>query len=153
VLRVYVIFICMLCRSHATAIFTYLHKSHIYEEFHLLGLMLCSPLKVNWHFGGTSRLHLQGRRISQARTQHENRRQAEQLCLPPTFTLVSCLSYSSTLKMETTCSSETSVDFQRTTLSYVTEDRTLHKHRCGNLRSYISSLRPKSCHLTERDVN
>jgi hypothetical protein len=27
--------------------------------------------------------------------------------------------------MEVTCSSETSVDFQRTTLRYITEDRTL----------------------------
>jgi hypothetical protein len=30
--------------------------------------------------------------------------------------LVSCLAYSSTLKMEAKCSSETSVEFQRTTL-------------------------------------
>jgi hypothetical protein len=32
-------------------------------------ITLCSPLKVNRHFGGTCRLHLQGRRISQARNQ------------------------------------------------------------------------------------
>jgi hypothetical protein len=31
------------------------------------------------------------------------------------FILVSCLAYSSTLKMEVVCSSETSVEFQRTT--------------------------------------
>jgi hypothetical protein len=31
----------------------------------------CSPLKFNRHFGGTCRLHLQGRRISQARNQRE----------------------------------------------------------------------------------
>jgi hypothetical protein len=31
----------------------------------------CSPLNVNRHFGGTCRLHLHGRRISQARDQHE----------------------------------------------------------------------------------
>jgi hypothetical protein len=30
-------------------------------------IMLCSPLSVNWRFGGTYRLHLQGRRISWAR--------------------------------------------------------------------------------------
>jgi hypothetical protein len=47
------------------------------------------------------------------------------LCLPPAFTLVSCLAYSSTLKMEAKCSSETSVDFQRTTRHYIPEDRTL----------------------------
>jgi hypothetical protein len=31
----------------------------------------CSPLKVNQSFGGTCRLHLQDRRISQAKNQHE----------------------------------------------------------------------------------
>jgi hypothetical protein len=30
-----------------------------------------SPMKVNWRFGGICRLHLQGRRISRARNQHE----------------------------------------------------------------------------------
>jgi hypothetical protein len=44
--------------------------------------------------------------------------------LPLAFTLVSCLAYSSILKMESTYSSETSVDFQRTTRRYVPEDRT-----------------------------
>jgi hypothetical protein len=29
--------------------------------------MPCSPLKVNWRFGGTYRLHIQGQRISRAR--------------------------------------------------------------------------------------
>jgi hypothetical protein len=48
------------------------------------------------------------------------------LCLPPAFTPVSCLAYSSTLKMEAKCSSETSVDFQRTTRSYIPEYRTLY---------------------------
>jgi hypothetical protein len=38
--------------------------------------------------------------------------------LPPAFTLVSCLTYSSTLKMAATCSSETSVDFQLTIRRY-----------------------------------
>jgi hypothetical protein len=52
------------------------------------------------------------------------------------FTLVFCLAYSSTLKMEATCSSETSVDFQRTTRRYIPEDKTLHNHRCENLKLY-----------------
>jgi hypothetical protein len=50
-----------------------------------------SPLKVNLHFGGTYRLH-----ISVA-------------LLATCLTLVSCLAYSSTLKMEATYASETSV--------------------------------------------
>jgi hypothetical protein len=39
--------------------------------------------------------------------------------------------------MEAIYSSETSVDFQRTTRRYTPEDRTLHDHRYENLRSYI----------------
>jgi hypothetical protein len=34
-------------------------------------IMTCGPLKVNWRFGGTCRLHLQGRRISRAWNEHE----------------------------------------------------------------------------------
>jgi hypothetical protein len=32
---------------------------------------LCAPLRVDRRFCGTCRFHLQGRRISQARSQHE----------------------------------------------------------------------------------
>jgi hypothetical protein len=39
--------------------------------------------------------------------------------------------------MEATCSSETLVDFQRTSRRYIPEDSTLHDHRCENLKSYI----------------
>jgi hypothetical protein len=35
---------------------------------------------------------------------------------------------------------ETSVDFHRTTLRYVPEDKTLHNRRCDFLRSYNRSL-------------
>jgi hypothetical protein len=45
-----------------------------------LDIMPCSPLRVNWRFGGTYRLHLQGRRISRARTQRGSRWQTE-LCI------------------------------------------------------------------------
>jgi hypothetical protein len=38
--------------------------------------------------------------------------------------------YSSTLKMDSTCSCETSVDFQRTTRRYIPEHRTLQCHSC-----------------------
>jgi hypothetical protein len=58
------------------------------------------------------------------------------LCLPPAFTLVSCSAYSSTLKMEAICSSETSVDIQQPTWRYIPEDSTLQNHRCENLKSY-----------------
>jgi hypothetical protein len=116
----------------------------------------CDPLKDSRRFGVTCRLHLRGRKISQARNQRESRRQVGSgfrrryvpskrqlifnglhgvspawkqvtrwLCLPPAFTLVSCSSYSSTLKMEAICPSETSADFQRKTRHYVPEDRIL----------------------------
>jgi hypothetical protein len=48
----------------------------------------CSPLNVNRRFGGTYRLHLQGRKISSARNQRESRWQAELLSLPPAFLLI-----------------------------------------------------------------
>jgi hypothetical protein len=44
--------------------------------------------------------------------------------------------WKSTNISEATCSSETSVNFQRTTRRYILEDRTLHNHRCENLKSY-----------------
>jgi hypothetical protein len=38
--------------------------------------------------------------------------------------------------MEAICSSETSVDFQRTTWCYMPGDINLHNHNCENLLSY-----------------
>jgi hypothetical protein len=82
----------------------------------------CSPLKDNRRLGGKYRLHLQGRRKIRVRVQ--------QLCLAPAFTLASGSDYSSTLTMEAKYSSETSIDFQRTTCRYVPEDSsTLHNYR------------------------
>jgi hypothetical protein len=45
------------------------------------------------------------------------------------FELVSCLAYTSTLKMEATCFSETSVAFQRTTRRYILKNVTVHTKR------------------------
>jgi hypothetical protein len=45
------------------------------------------------------------------------------------FMLVSCLTYSSTLKMEAVCSSETPVYFQLSTQLCIPEDRTVHNLR------------------------
>jgi hypothetical protein len=41
--------------------------------------------------------------------------------------------------MEATYTSETSVDLQRTTRRYISEDRILHNHRCKYLKSYPPS--------------
>jgi hypothetical protein len=40
--------------------------------------------------------------------------------------------------MEAIFSSETSVEFQRTTLCYIPEYSTVQNHRCENLKSYIN---------------
>jgi hypothetical protein len=45
------------------------------------------------------------------------------------FILVSCLTYSAVLKIETVCSSETSVDFDQITHYFIIEDRTLQTKR------------------------
>jgi hypothetical protein len=63
----------------------------------------CSPLKTSRLFGGTCRLHFQGRKKS------VNQKKTADLAI--CFILVYCLAYSLTLKMQPTCSSETSVDF------------------------------------------
>jgi hypothetical protein len=73
---------------------------------------MCRPVKVDRCFGRTCHLHLQGRRIRQNSVKAELR-------LPLAFTLVSCLDYSSTFKMEATCCSETSAYFKRTTRRYI----------------------------------
>jgi hypothetical protein len=70
----------------------------------------CSPLSFNRRFGGTNRLHLQGRRNK----------------FPPACLLVFAELISSTLKMEALWSSETSVATQQTTRLHIQEDDTLH---------------------------
>jgi hypothetical protein len=69
-----------------------------------------SPLIINWHFRWKYHPHHQGQEISQDKTD-----KAE---LATGFMLVSYLAYSSTLKTEMTFSSETSLDFQQTTLYF-----------------------------------
>jgi hypothetical protein len=53
------------------------------------------------------------------------------------FIPVSCLAYFSNLKMEATCSYETSFDLERATQLYMPEGLTLHNHQWENLKSYI----------------
>jgi hypothetical protein len=63
------------------------------------------------------------------------RRTGEEALFATCFTLVSCLAYSYTLKMEAICFSETSVDSQWTTWYYILEEITLHNHVCENVKS------------------
>jgi hypothetical protein len=91
----------------------------------------CSLLKVNRRFGGVCRLHLKDRIIIQKRKQRENGWQA--------FTLVYCLAYYSTLKMEATYFSESlcwpSTDYT----ALYPRDRTLHNRRFEKLNTYDHS--------------
>jgi hypothetical protein len=48
----------------------------------------------------------------------------EEILFLPTITLVSCSAYSSTLKMEVACSTETLIDFEWITRRYIPEDIT-----------------------------
>jgi hypothetical protein len=49
--------------------------------------------------------------------------------------LVSCLDYTSTLKMKSVRSSKTSVDFYRILSLFITQHRILHRHCCENFES------------------
>jgi hypothetical protein len=93
-------------------------KSTIFQD-----ITPCSPLEVNRRFGEIYRLHLQVWRISQARNQPENRWQAEQ----------------SILKIEAICSSETSVEFQRTTC-FISEDSIQDLFSCTWLFLYSAKM-------------
>jgi hypothetical protein len=63
------------------------------------GITSYRPMKVNWRFGGTYRLHFQGRRWGDMFFRN--------------------------------------VGWRR----YIAEDRTLHKHRCENHKSYVVNIR------------
>jgi hypothetical protein len=74
-------------------------------------IMLCRPLKVNWHFGRTYGLHPQGRRTSRARYQVTSR-------------LASCSTSSSALKMEATFPQKLRLNFNG--LCDVTSQKIVH---------------------------
>jgi hypothetical protein len=94
------------------------HSHHIFWD-----ITPSSPLKFNRRFRGIWRLYLQKPAWSRVLT-------------ATCFKLVSCLPYSWTLKVEATCYSETTVDFQWNTRLYIPGDRTLHNHCSKNLKSY-----------------
>jgi hypothetical protein len=85
------------------------------EEFCILDVKPCSPLKVNQCFGRTS-----------SGSKKPGWQKVVNRAVDP--------------EMEATCSSETSVDFQRTTRRYIPEERILHNSRCENLKSYRGVL-------------
>jgi hypothetical protein len=75
----------------------------------------CSPLKVSRLFGGICRIHLQDRRMSRTRNQPEARsNQSNRLA-----EISDCIGNGREMR-------DSTFDFQRTTLRYIPEDRTLH---------------------------
>jgi hypothetical protein len=86
----------------------------------------CSPLEIKRRYGGICRLHLHSRRKVKKETS------VKPVLIATQFMLVSFLAYYFILKMETTYSSETTVDIQRTARHYISEDRT-HHEICFNL--------------------
>jgi hypothetical protein len=88
---------------------------------------------MNRHFGGTYRLHLQGRKIRERGTSVSSWLHAGSLQSP--VHAGSSLADFSALKMEAIRSSETSVH-TRSTQGHIPEDGIPHSHRCENLKSY-----------------
>jgi hypothetical protein len=93
-----------------------------YEEYNLRGLTPCSPLGFNQRFGGTYRLHLQGRRNK------FSRKPASKQVASRIWFFAELIS--STVKMKAICSSETSVEAQRATRRHIPEDDTLQINSC-----------------------
>jgi hypothetical protein len=91
-------------------------------------------LKVNWCSGGTYRLHLQGRKISQA---------------TKCFMLLSHFDYSSAWKSRWLVPPK--FWLSKNTLWYILQDRTLHNNRCENLKSCgdISVVNVTPCSAVE----
>jgi hypothetical protein len=70
---------------------------------------------------------------------------SKSVLLAACFMLVFCLAYSSTLKMEATCSAETSVHFQLTTRRYIEEDKKFQhqnytRFSCFSYLNYVQSF-------------
>jgi hypothetical protein len=71
--------------------------------------------------------------------------------LPATWIiLVYYLAYSSTLKMEVICSSETLIDFHLKTHLSIAEDRTLHARVCLELFRRILEVPSRSSNIDEQ---
>jgi hypothetical protein len=98
----------------------------------------CNQFKVNRLFGGKYRLHLQRRRVSYARIQREARSKQSLL-----------------FRMDAICSSETPVDFQRTTRRYIPENIIQDCNSLYFARSPLTSMRnvPSAVCFSETSVN
>jgi hypothetical protein len=122
-----------------------LKQIHLIGTFYFLQVTLSMKNDVVWNvaqgwscvnrrFGGTYRLHLQGRKIRERGSSL-----SRWLSLQPPTHAASSFADFSALKLEAIRSCETSVH-TRSTLRPIPEDDILHSHRRENLRSYILYL-------------
>jgi hypothetical protein len=112
--------------------FSWFLLTYITNRTVFLDVTPCSPLLVHQRFGGTKYFHLQRRKVSSV------------CCLYLTRYL---LSISSILEMEAIRSSETSMNFYRTTRRYILWKITLPSHRCEDLKSLRPLITSNSCIL------
>jgi hypothetical protein len=80
---------------------------------------------VHWQWNSRFRIFLRKNEIlfAVSRNRKDIFQPTFNVCVGTSFTLVSCLVYSSILKMVATCSSDTSVDIQRTKRWYIPEGK------------------------------
>jgi hypothetical protein len=90
-------------------------QQQIVKSFIFWDITPCSQLNVNGRFGGIRRLHLQKSKNNPS--------------ILPRW------------RLGAKYSSETSVDFQQTTRSYIPEDTTLHNDLCQNLKPHNKSVK------------
>jgi hypothetical protein len=102
----------------SSALHVKLGSPHIDEVKKYCVVTPCITVEAHRCFGGTYCPHLHCRRVSQA----SNHAEAD---MNQSLGLVTCLAYSSTLKMEAVCCSETSVNFCWTSWCHITEYSTL----------------------------
>jgi hypothetical protein len=127
--------------------------THFVQDFRssqLWNITPCSAVKVSIRSGETCRFHLQGRKIVHTINQHKSGSYISYLFYAVLIVCLLCLlfdsvwfaslAYSSTIKLDSTFSSETSVQFHRTARRYVTEETGLYYYRYYILASCCTVL-------------
>jgi hypothetical protein len=97
------------------------NKQHRPKSYIFWDITPCTLMKVNCCFRGTYLLHLQGWSVCHGLKQHKADSKHSS----------TCLAYFSTLKMETICSSETSVHFHQIKQHNILENRTFYNTLLG----------------------
>jgi hypothetical protein len=121
-------------QGRINAVFEVLKVKAINGSYVSLDTTQCSLLKIELCFGGLCRLHPQDWITNPARNQRES-------LFPTYFHAALCSTYNPTLKMETICPFETSVNFQLNMRRYIAGDRALQRKGGGEFRCYCRNSR------------